>query len=180
MHHGRDKPEKGGRHRVFAAGSYSVRFRAASLFCSEAWLIPINGVQFTSGFHAINPNSKPLGKFSSPTSYMSSQAGGLQPLSMQQSEVRANQGSLTRAFAVAFLLLASCPCSPYTANTTPHQHWLRCCRIPAMVDHSTDKPVRVFESGSILMHPVYEEFSFTWLQGVGAAVRCRLAHRIIV
>ncbi|CAE7243811.1 yghU, partial [Symbiodinium necroappetens] len=48
----------------------------------DAWLIPINGVQFTSGFHAINPNSK----------------------------------------------------------------------IPAMVDHSTDKPVRVFESGSILMY----------------------------
>lgn len=24
----------------------------------DAWLIPINGVQFTSGFHSVNPNSK--------------------------------------------------------------------------------------------------------------------------
>ena len=48
----------------------------------DAWLIPINGVQFTSGFQGINPNSK----------------------------------------------------------------------VPAMVDHSEKTPVRVFESGSILMY----------------------------
>ena len=49
----------------------------------DAWLIPINGVQFTSGFQAANPNSK----------------------------------------------------------------------IPAMMDHSDPaKPVRVFESGSILLY----------------------------
>ncbi|CAJ1444888.1 unnamed protein product [Effrenium voratum] len=48
----------------------------------DAWLIPINGVQFTSGFQGINPNSK----------------------------------------------------------------------IPAMVDHSEKNPVRVFESGAILMY----------------------------
>ena len=27
-------------------------------FDYDAWLLPINGAQFTSGFHSINPNSK--------------------------------------------------------------------------------------------------------------------------
>lgn len=30
----------------------------AFLFFFQAWLIPINGTQFTSGFYAANPNSK--------------------------------------------------------------------------------------------------------------------------
>ena len=86
---------------------------------------------------------------------MSPKLGRLPALSRQQAEVRANQGS----FAVAFVLLSKAPGGLYTTIPTPNQRqWLGCSRIPAMVDHSTDKPVRVFESGSILMHPVGVRF----------------------
>lgn len=91
---GEDKPLEKGEHKIqlYSMGTpngVKVTILLEELvetfpdFEYDAWLIPINGVQFTSGFHSVNPNSK----------------------------------------------------------------------IPAMMDYSDkDKPVRVFESGSIMLY----------------------------